>query len=425
MAYGLAGKKLSHSYSKLIHDAIGGYEFNLFEVADEDFEKFISARQYQGLTVTNPYKVRAMDLTDQVSELARETGCVNVLYFSKDDKSLLLGDNTDYKGFLYMADRAGIKFTGRKVLILGDGGVSLTLRKAIKDQNPAQIKIASRKISGYSPEERCNAVLSGYEYIGYDEISKHYDAEIIVNATSVGTYPGNYDKLMDIGEFHRCCGVLDVVYNPFATDLLLQARDKSIPHSNGLPMLVAQATAAAKLFTGGLLPDGRDPEKLNEQLIRALEENLTNIVLIGMPGAGKTVLGRAYAEALGRTFLDMDQLCEDGAKMPVPEIIKQYGESAFRDLETVVAKGIGKEHSLVIATGGGAVLRKETMDALRQNGKVLWLDVPVENLALEGRPLSKDRDTVKKLYTERKPLYEKYADEKIGLPRDGKLDKFN
>ena len=423
MSFGLVGKKLSHSYSKLIHDAIGGYEFNLYEVAEGDFDKFITDRQYQGLTVTIPYKVRAMQLADEVSELATEAGCVNVLYFSGKDKKVLMGDNTDYKGFLYMAERAGIRFAGRKVLILGDGGVSLTLRKAVKDHDPAQIKIATRKFEGYSPEERCNAALSGYEYIKYEDIPQHYDAEIIINATSVGTYPHNYDKLISIDGFFQCCSVLDVVYNPFATDLLLQARDRGIPHSNGLPMLVAQATAAAKLFTGGTLPDGRDPEDLNDKLISALEESLTNIVLIGMPGAGKTTLGQAYAKALGRSFLDMDRLCEEGAKMPVPEIIEKYGESAFRDLETVVAKGIGKEHSQVIATGGGAILRKETMDALRQNGKILWLDVPIENLALEGRPLSKDRETVRKLYAERKPLYEKYADEKIGLPRDGNTDK--
>lgn len=418
MAYGLVGKKLTYSYSKLIHDAIGSYEFKLFEVPEADFDSFINERQYQGLMVTNPYKIRAMNLADEVSDLAKEAGCVNILYFSGDGNQRLLGDNTDYKGFLYMADRAGISFAGKKVLILGDGGVSLTLRKAVKDRSPLSIRIATRKLGTYSSEERCNAEVLGYEYVSYDDLWNYPDEEIIINATTVGTYPQNDDKLIDLGGFPGCCGVLDVVYNPFATDLLLQARDLGIPHSNGLPMLVAQATYAAKLFTGGRLTDGRDPETLNESIIEKLEETLNNIILIGMPGVGKTFLGRKYAESMKRTFFDMDDLCAEEAGMPVPEFIKQHGETSFRELETLVAKKIGKEHSLVIATGGGAVLRKETMDALRQNGKILWLEAPIEDLALEGRPLSKDRETVRKLYAERKPLYERYADEKIHLSRE-------
>jgi len=420
MAYGLIGKKLTYSYSKLIHDAIGSYDFKLIEVPEEDFDRFINERQYQGLMVTNPYKIRAMQLADEISDLALEAGCVNILYFSPSGDQRLIGDNTDYKGFLYMADRAGISFAGKKVVILGDGGVSLTLRKAVKDRGPLSIKIATRKLGSYSSEERCNAEVLGYEYVSYADLRNYPDEEIVINATTVGTYPHNDDKLIDLGGFPACSGVLDVVYNPFATDLLLQAKDKGIPYSNGLPMLVAQATYAAKLFTGGMLPDGRDPETLNESIIEKLEEMLTNIVLIGMPGVGKTFLGRKYAEAMKRTFLDMDDLCAEEAGMPVPEFINQHGEAAFRDLETLVARRIGKEHSLVIATGGGAVLRKETMDALRQNGKVLWLEAPIEELALEGRPLSKDRETVRKLYADRKPLYERYADEKIHLSRENR-----
>lgn len=388
MTYGLIGEKLGHSYSKLIHEMLGKYKYDLLSFDLKQLESFLTANDFDGLNITIPYKKTVIPFCDEVSDLAKEIGSVNTLYH-KDGK--LCGTNTDYQGFLYAAKTADISFDGKKVLILGNGGTSLTVRKAVKDRGAKEILITTRR-----GEAGC---------ISYEDLKNHKDIEIIVNTTPVGTYPNNGGRLVTLSDFPKCCGVIDVIYNPFATDLLQQAKELNIPHSNGLPMLVAQATAAAEYFLGE--PGAPDE---NPRIIEALKKDIENIVLIGMPGCGKTTLGKGIAQKTGKQFVDMDNVIVETAGMSIPEIFEKYGESHFRDLETEVAQKLGKEKGQVIATGGGVILRPENMKALSQNGRVVFIQRPLESLATNGRPLSKNLDALKTMYEMRFPLYNKYGE---------------
>lgn len=387
MTYGLVGEKLGHSYSKLIHEMLGRYTYNLFSLDKNTFEAFISERKFEGLNVTIPYKKAVIPLCDEVSSLAQEIGSVNTLYFSSGK---LCGTNTDYHGFLYAAAAADISFSGKKVLILGNGGTSLTVRKAVRDSNAREILITSRR-----GEDGC---------ISYEEVTHHRDIQIIINTTPVGTYPDNGGRLISLDDFPECEGVIDVIYNPFTTDLLHQAKELGIRHTNGLPMLVAQATAAAEYFLG---ESGFQNE--NPRIIEALKKDIENIVLIGMPGCGKSTLGKLLAVRTGKTFVDMDAVIEKKTGMTIPEIFGKYGEKHFRDIESEVAAELGKEKSQIIATGGGVVLRPENMKSLSQNGRVIFIQRPLERLATKGRPLSKDMGALKAMYEQRLPLYNKYS----------------
>ena len=387
MTYGLIGEKLGHSYSKLIHEMLGRYTYDLLSLDNDAFETFVSERRFNGLNITIPYKKKVIPLCDEVSELAAEIGSVNTLYF-KEGK--LQGTNTDYQGFLYAASAAGIVFKNKKVLILGNGGTSLTARKAVRDSGASDILITTRR-----GEEGC---------ISYEDLDRHRDVQIIINTTPVGTYPSNGARLISLTDFPACEGVIDVIYNPFATDLLQQAKELGIPHTNGLPMLVAQATAAAEYFLG---ESGFQDE--NPRIISALEKQIENIVLIGMPGCGKSTLGKRLAKQTGKSFIDMDSEIEKKAGITIPEIFEKYGEAHFRDLEAEVASELGKEKGQIIATGGGVILRPENMKALSQNGRIVFLDRPLEHLATHGRPLSKNLDALKTMYEKRAPLYNKYS----------------
>jgi len=380
--YGLVGGNLSYSYSKTIHEALGDYPYELYSLGPAEFEALMRSRDFVGLNITAPYKKAVIPYCDELTDTAAEIGAVNTVY-KKGDK--LIGANTDYDGFLYILKRSGISLKNKKILILGAGGASLTVQKCARDAGASEITAAVR---------------------GYD-FSSERGAEIIINATPVGTFPDNGGKLIDLAGFPKCEGVIDVVYNPLYTDLLLRAREKGIAYSGGMPMLVAQATAAAELFTG------KEYSHKNEEILNRLTASVQNIVFIGMPGAGKSTLGQRVAEALNRTFIDTDLAVSEKAGMPVEGIFEKFGEKRFRDMETEIIKEAGKKHALVIATGGGCVLREENMDALRQNAILFFLDIPVELLDTKDRPLSKDLETLKKMYKNRLPLYEKYGDYRI------------
>lgn len=416
--YGLIGKTLVHSYSKEIHEALGRYQYQLFSLAEDEMPDFINARDFRGLNVTIPYKKDVIPLCDEVTDLARGIGAVNTLFWknasgtgssesiSQEDK-ILVGHNTDYEGFLYAASRAGIDFEGKGVLILGTGGTSLMARRAAADQNAAKIYIASRHPETDPPSgsELQNAgILSTVSYDQLPEIAASID--VIVNTTPVGTFPNNMQQVIRLKDFPGCQAVIDVIYNPFKTALLLEAEKLGLKYTNGLPMLVAQATAAAGYFLG--TPGAFQKE--NQRIIKSMKQQTGNIVLIGMPGTGKSLIGKLLAELTGKTLQDTDAKIEEEAKMTIPEIFEKEGETGFRDRESAICKKLGKERNLIIATGGGAILRPENVDALRQNGTLVHITRSIDKLPTRGRPLSKNIETLKKMEAQRMPLYKAAAD---------------
>ena len=416
--YGLIGKTLVHSYSKEIHEALGRYQYQLFSLAEDEMPDFINARDFRGLNVTIPYKKDVIPLCDEVTDLARGIGAVNTLFWknasgtgaseniSQEDK-ILVGHNTDYEGFLYAASRAGIDFEGKGVLILGTGGTSLMARRAAADQNAAKIYIASRHPETDPPsgsEIQDAGILSTVSYDQLPEIAESID--VIVNTTPVGTFPNNMQQVIRLKDFPGCQAVIDVIYNPFKTALLLEAEKLGLKYTNGLPMLVAQATAAAGYFLG--TPGAFQKE--NQRIIKAMKQQMGNIVLIGMPGTGKSIIGKLLAELTGKTLQDTDAKIEEEAEMTIPEIFEKEGEAGFRDRESAICKKLGKERNLIIATGGGAILRPENVDALRQNGTLVHITRSIDKLPTRGRPLSKNIEALKKMETQRMPLYKSAAD---------------
>ena len=405
MKYGLIGRTLAHSYSKEIHEALGKYSYGLFSLEPEDLTDFISARDFSGLNVTIPYKKDVIPLCDEVSDLARAIGSANTLYWKNH---LLVGHNTDYEGFLYTTKRSGISFAGKTVLIMGNGGTSLTARKAAADEGAAKIYVATRSASTDNASQSTDAA-AGHAAapIAYDKLPAITgDVNIIVNTTPVGTFPNNLQSIIDIADFPDCEAVIDVIYNPFKTKLLMDAEKAGLKTANGLPMLVAQATAAAGYFLG--TPGAFESE--NERIIEKMVSDMRNIVLIGMPGCGKTTIGRIISEKTGKEFVDMDDEIVKKAGKPIPEIFEEVGEPGFRDIESQVAAELGKQRGLVIATGGGAILREENVYALKQNSLMIHIKRPLEELAMKGRPLSKDIDALRKMEAVRMPIYEAAAD---------------
>ena len=416
--YGLIGKTLVHSYSKEIHEALGRYQYQLFSLAEDEMPDFINARDFRGLNVTIPYKKDVIPLCDEVTDLARGIGAVNTLFWknasgtgasesiSQEDK-ILVGHNTDYEGFLYAASRAGIDFEGKGVLILGTGGTSLMARRAAADQNAAKIYIASRHPETDPPSGskiQDAGILSTVSYDQLPEIAASID--VIVNTTPVGTFPNNLQQVIRLKDFPGCQAVIDVIYNPFKTALLLEAEKLGLKYTNGLPMLVAQATAAAGYFLG--TPGAFQKE--NQRIIKAMKQQMGNIVLIGMPGTGKSIIGKLLAELTGKTLQDTDAKIEEEAEMTIPEIFEKEGEAGFRDRESAICKKLGKERNLIIATGGGAILRPENVAALRQNGTLVHITRSIDKLPTRGRPLSKNIEALKKMEAQRMPLYKSAAD---------------
>ncbi len=388
LAYYLIGEKLSHSYSKPIHQMLGGYEYELKCLSPDELPAFFDARDFEGLNVTIPYKKTVMEYCQTLSPAAQRIGSVNTITVEADGS--LTGHNTDYAGFLYMARRAGIVFEGRKVLILGTGGTSLTAAAAARDCGAKEIVTASR---------------SGD--VNYENIYEHRDSEIIINTTPVGMYPKNGERLIDLKRFDNCSGVIDVIYNPLKTLLLLDAEKLNIPHTNGLPMLVAQAKYANDLFLKSETSDERI-----EPVYSGLVRRMMNIAFVGMPGSGKTTVGRYTAELLLRKFADTDELIEKQTEMSIEEIFRVFGEDNFRSIEAQTVSEIFKELGTVIATGGGSILREKNREAIRQNSFVVLLERELESLDMKGRPLSTDINAVKRIWEQRRQIYESICDYK-------------
>ena len=387
MEYGLLGERLGHSFSPQIHRDLAGYDYQLLPTPPEAVEDLFARRAFQGLNVTIPYKRTVMPLCDEIDPRAAAIGAVNTVV---NQNGRLTGYNTDIDGFLYMARRAGVDMAGKKVVILGSGGTSRTARAAAGELGAREIVTVSR-----------------HGEDNYQNLSRHADAQVLVNTTPVGMYPNWGQSPVSLESFPALEGVLDVVYNPLRTALLLQAEERGLPRSCGLPMLVAQAKRAAELFTGQNIDDSRA-----EAVLHGLRGQLTNIVLIGMPGCGKTTVGRALAEKLGRTFVDLDEEIVRRAGMPIPEIFAREGEAGFRERESALVREFGERTGLVVSTGGGVVTRRENYIPLKQNGLLLHLRRDPAALPTDGRPLSQ-ATAPEELWRRRAPLYAAFADGEI------------
>ena len=387
MEYGLLGERLGHSFSPQIHRDLAGYDYQLLPTPPEAVEGLFARRAFQGLNVTIPYKRTVMPLCDEIDPRAAAIGAVNTVV---NQNGRLTGYNTDIDGFLYMARRAGVDMAGKKVVILGSGGTSRTTRAAAGELGAREIVTVSR-----------------HGEDNYQNLSRHADAQVLVNTTPVGMYPNWGQSPVSLESFPALEGVLDVVYNPLRTALLLQAEERGLPRSCGLPMLVAQAKRAAELFTGQNIDDSRA-----EAVLHGLRGQLTNIVLIGMPGCGKTTVGRALAGKLGRTFVDLDEEIVRRAGTSIPEIFAREGEAGFRERESALVREFGERTGLVVSTGGGVVTRRENYIPLKQNGLLLHLRRDPAALPTDGRPLSQ-ATAPEELWRRRAPLYAAFADGEI------------
>lgn len=394
MQCGLLGKTLGHSYSPQIHGGLGAYGYQLFEKQPEELEEFLKNGDFTGMNVTIPYKKTVIPYLSELSPVAQRLGAVNTIVRRPDGS--LIGHNSDYFGFRSMLDKSGLSVTGKKVLVLGSGGASNTA-VAVLEELGAQVVVISR---------------NGED--NYENLSRHIDAAVIVNATPVGMYPKVGESPVCLGQFPGLEGVLDIVYNPARTQLLLDAERRGLVTMNGLWMLVAQAKESAEWFTGEKISDDRIGEVYGR-----LKMQMENIILIGMPGSGKSTVAKALAEKLGREAVDADDEIRSFVGLEIPEIFARGGESCFRQAETHVLAQLGKRSGLLIATGGGCVTREENYPSLHQNGTIFWLTRGVDKLPTDGRPLSKS-GKLQDMYEIRRPMYQRFADHVID--NDGDLD---
>ena len=397
MKYGLIAKKLSHSFSKEIHGKLFDYDYQLREIPEQELGSFLEKREFTGINVTLPYKETVIPYLDEISERAAAIGAVNTIV-SRCGK--LYGDNTDFSGMAALIDRAGICLKDKKVLILGSGGTS-------KTANAVACHLGCKEVYRVSRSGRDGCI--SYEAA----VKNHSDAQIIINTTPCGMYPELGKSAVDIDTFPKLEGVVDAVYNPLRSALVCDALEKGIPAVGGLYMLVAQAAYAAQLFVNETVPQ----EKI-EEIYRQMRRQKENIVLIGMPGCGKSTVGKQLAESLGMDFIDTDEEIVRQAGRDIPQIFAQEGEASFRDRESAVVAQVAARQNGVIATGGGVVLRKENMRFLRQNGRIYFIDRPLEALeATPDRPLSCNRQDLARRYQERYGIYCAVCDRRI--PSEG------
>ena len=384
MKSGLLGRKLGHSYSPQIHEYFGSYSYELFEKEPEEIGNFLKNGDFTGINVTIPYKKEVIPYLDEITPLARRMGAVNTIVRRQD--GTLLGHNTDYYGFSSMVSRSGISVSGKKVLVLGSGGASNTAVKVLEDMGATVIIISRSGVNNYT------------------NLHLHRDAAVIVNTTPVGMYPNTGASPVDLRLFPCLEGVLDMVYNPARTQFLLDAETLGLPYENGLWMLVAQAKEAAEYFGGKLIPD-----IMIESVYRKMSGKMQNIVLIGMPGCGKSTVAALLSEKLGRKAVDTDAEIVKLSGKTIPEIFAADGEEVFRNFETQILEELGKQSQLIIATGGGCVTKQRNYCLLHQNSRIFWLNRDLELLPTDGRPLSQSTKLMD-MFADRKPMYEAFAD---------------
>lgn len=385
MEYGLLGRHLSHSYSPQIHRILWDCDYEIIEKEPEELADFFEKRDFRGINVTIPYKQDIMEYLDEISDTARKIGSVNTILKRPDGS--LYGDNTDAYGFEYMVECLGVDLRGKKCIVLGNGGAAQPVKLVLSELGAGEITVISRR---------------GED--NYGNISKHYDADVIVNTTPVGMYPENGASPIELDCFERCEAVLDLIYNPCRTKLLLDAERLGIPCINGLSMLVAQAMRAVKVWGHGTL-DESDVAKA----VRVMDRDMRNIALIGMPGCGKSTVGRKLARMLGREFIDCDAEIVKAAGKSIPEIFAFEGEERFREVESEVLANISRRSGVVIATGGGVVTRERNYELLHQNSSIIFIDREIDKLPSAGRPISQSRK-IEDIAAERMPKYRAWCD---------------
>lgn len=381
---GLIGEHLGHSFSPLIHRELADYSYELCELPPEELGSFVKSGKLDAFNVTIPYKKDVMRFLDEISPEARAIGAVNTVVRTNDGK--LRGYNTDYFGFCHMVDLSGIDLSGKKAIVFGTGGASVTVCAVLRDRGVRELTVIG--IEDNTPEN----------------LAKHSDAEIVVNATPVGMYPKNGVSPVDISIFENCLCVFDVVYNPARTALILQAEEKNIPYVNGLPMLVAQAAKAFEFFTGDNSEEG-----CIQKITSLINKKNQNIILVGMPGCGKSTVGNIISQKLKREFIDADSEFEKMHHISPADCINQRGEDEFRRLEHETLTSLGKRSGIVIATGGGAVTREYNYAPLHQNGKIFFIERALDKLSRNGRPLSM-KTTPEEMYAKRVGAYKRFAD---------------
>lgn len=387
--YGCIGKKLTHSFSKEIHAKLADYAYDLIELAEEEIAPFFEKKDFAAINVTIPYKQTVIPYLDSISEVAERIGAVNTIV-NKDGK--LCGYNTDYYGMKALIERIGIDLTGKKVLVLGTGGTSKTARVVAADLGAAEILTVSRRKTDH--------------YITYEEaVQEHADANVIINTTPSGMYPDCESRPIDITEFTQLIGVVDVVYNPLCTNLVLDAKQRGIKAEGGLYMLIMQAVVAVERFL-----DTRIAKEVADRVFASIFASKENIVLTGMPGSGKSTVGKCI-NIEGFEFVDTDEEIEKRCGCSIKELIQEKGEAYFRALETEVIQEVSATNCRIISTGGGAVLKEENVRALKRNGKLYFLNADLSRLqATDSRPLSDTQEKLARLYTERMSLYTGTAD---------------
>ena len=392
MEYGLIGEKLGHSFSKIIHEKLADYTYELCPLAKDELDAFMTAKQFKAINVTIPYKQDVIPYCDVLDDSAKRIGVVNTIV-NRDGK--LFGYNTDFAGFLYNLNAHGITLKDKKVMICGSGGTCKTVTAVAEYMGAKEILVVSRS-------KKENAVT-------YEECIRHKDVDVVVNASPKGMYPDNGESPLDLSNFPNCKAVVDVIYNPLKTRLLQQAEQLGMKAVNGLEMLVAQAKFAVEHF----LSTEIENDKIDQITLELLKQ-LTNIVLIGMPSSGKTLTGKALCKYIDKTVVDTDAVIVERSGMSIKELFARHGEAYFRQWEHDVIEEFSKQNGLIIATGGGAIKNEENIQNLKQNGVVMFIDRDLEHLLVtDDRPLSKDTNAVAKLYEERYPLYTKYGDLRV------------
>lgn len=391
MRYGLIGEKLGHSFSKEIHERIADYTYDLIPLSKEEFSDFMKKKAFTAINVTIPYKKDVIPYLDELDAPAKAIGAVNTIV---NQNGKLKGYNTDFTGFLYMVKKHDVHMAGKKVLVIGNGGASAAIQAVVHHEQAGEMVIVD--------------IVAGHGAISYDEMfEKHLDAQIIINTSPIGMYPNTSQAPVDLALFTNCEAVLDVVYNPLTTCLCHEARQRGIPHVNGLEMLIAQAKQSVEFFLNKQIDD-----QIIDDIYQDMMKQRCNIILIGMPSAGKTTIGKMLEQRLHKEFIDLDDVIVEHAGKSIPEIFDECQEEGFRSLETEAAIAVSKLNNKIIATGGGTIKNKINMDHLRQNGITVFIDRDLKHLISSdpNRPLSSSEEAVRKLYEERLSLYQAYAD---------------